>query len=306
MKPWPALAPYGRRVHLPHLDLTLFLYDTGAPEDAAREGPPPPLLLIHGLGDEADTWRHLIPLLPDRYQIVAPDLPGFGRSDKPKRAYDLAFYQAAMLALLDELEIERAVATGHSLGAAIAQSLALDHPDRVSRLVLIDGCLVTRSQPLNLATLLFLVPGLGEWQYNRLRNDPEAAYRSLAPYYADLDGLPEADRSFLYQRVNERVWSDGQRRAFLSTLRQMARTLPGIQQGLPERLAGCQAPTLVIWGGQDAMNPIDNGQALVELQPGARLETIAGAGHNVHQEEPWTVLAAMSAHLMLSGRPAGR
>jgi pimeloyl-ACP methyl ester carboxylesterase len=286
MQPWPALEPHARQVHLPKSALSLHLYDAGA-ADAAT------LLAIHGLGDEADTWRHLIPPLSTCYRVVAPDLPGFGRSDKPSRAYTIVFFQEALIELLDELGIARATLVGHSLGGAIAQSIALAHPERMERLVLIGGSLVARSQRLDLATMLFLVPGLGEWLYTRLRRNPEAAYGTLRPYYSALDRLPEADRTFLFRRVNERVWSDGQRRAFLSTLRHLARSLPAQQQEGPTRLAKLELPTMVVWGELDRINPIENGRAVTELQPNARLVVVPDAGHNVHQENPQAVLTAI-------------
>lgn len=289
MEPWPGLDRYGRRVDLPKNGMALYLYDTGP---AAK----PPLLLVHGLADEADTWRHLIDPLAACFRVVAPDLPGFGRSDRPELAYTLPFFAGVLLELLDELEVERAVLVGHSLGGAIVQSMALARPECAERLVLIGGSLVARKQRLDLGTLLFLVPGLGEWLYNRLRNDPEAAFRSLAPYYSDLDKLPEADRDFLYQRVNERVWSDGQRRAFFSTLRELARSIRGQQRELLARLAELTAPTVVLWGELDRMNSVDNGRALVEMQPGARLVVLPGVGHNVQQEEPDAVLETLACN----------
>jgi len=273
-------------MRLPQNGLTLHVYDAGA-------GTATPMLLIHGLGDEADTWRHLItPLSADR-RVVALDLPGFGRSDKPERPYTIPFFQNIVIELLDTLAVQRAILIGHSLGAVLAHSVALNDPARVERLILIDGSLVARSQKIDLAMMLFLIPGLGEWLYNRLRRDPQAAYRTLAPYYGRLDKLPEADRTFLFERVNERVWSDGQRRAFFSTFRNMARWLPGQQRDLPSRLSTLGVPTLVVWGEADRINSIENGRALAELQPTARLVVVPGAGHDVHQENVGAVLEAI-------------
>jgi pimeloyl-ACP methyl ester carboxylesterase len=283
MQPWPKLERHARQVYLPKGESSLYLYDAG-PADAR------PLLLVHGLADEADTWRHLIPPLSVRYRVLAPDLPGFGRSDKPNRSYTLPFFQDTLIELLDELEIARATLAGHSLGGAIAQSIALAHPERVERLILVSGSLVARFQRPALTTVLYLVPGLGEWFYNRLRGDAEAAYRTLQPYYGHLDRLPETDREFLFQRVNERVWSDGQRRAFFSTYRHLARSLPALQRELPTRLGALTVPTVVIWGELDRMNPVENGRLLAELQPAARLVVVPDAGHNVHQEDPDAVL----------------
>jgi pimeloyl-ACP methyl ester carboxylesterase len=295
-QPWPGLEPYASKVHLPKSNFDLFCYLAG-------DRNAPPLLLIHGLGDEADTWRHLIPSLASRWRVVAPDLPGFGRSSQPERAYTLEFFQAALLELLDALHIEKATLVGHSLGAAIAHALALEHPGRVERLVLISGSLVAKVQKVDLATMLFIVPGLGEWMYNRLRKNPQEAYRSLDIYYADLPGLPAADREFLFQRVNQRVWSDGQRRAFLSTLRSLARTLPGLQRSLPERLSGSHTPLTCIWGAADRVSSVENGQALATLAPHTRLVIIPQAGHNLHQENPQAVLAEAGSPVIKGNGP---
>jgi pimeloyl-ACP methyl ester carboxylesterase len=286
MSPWPELEQYARPMHLPQNGLTVYVYDAGA-------GTATPMLLTHGLGDEADTWRHLITPLSAGRRVVALDLPGFGRSDKPKRPYTIPFFQNVVIELLDTLGIQRAILVGHSLGAVLAHSVALNYPERVERLILIDGSLVARSQKVDLATMLFLIPGLGEWLYTRLRRDPQAAYQTLAPYYGRLDELPEADRTFLFQRVNERVWSDGQRRTFFSTFRNLARWLPGQQQDLASRLSTLGIPTLVVWGEADRINSIENGRALAELQPTARLVVVPGAGHDVHQENAGAVLEAI-------------
>jgi pimeloyl-ACP methyl ester carboxylesterase len=288
MSPWPGLERYARAVRLPKDGLTLYTYDAGA-------GTAPPMLLIHGLGDEADTWRHLMPPLSADRRVVALDLPGFGRSDKPERPYTIRFFQNIVIELLDTLAVQRATLIGHSLGAVIAHSVALNYSERVERLILIDGSLVARSQKIDLATMLFLIPGLGEWLYNRLRRDPQAAYRTLAPYYGCLDELPAADRTFLFERVNERVWSDGQRRAFFSTFRNLARWLPDQQRDLASRLSTLGVPTLVVWGEADRINSIENGRALAELQPAARLVVVPDAGHNVHQENAEAILKAIHA-----------
>lgn len=289
MAPWPGLAAWGREIALPS-GTRLFVYDTGASAGT-------PVVLVHGLGDDADTWRHVFPPLAPASRVVAFDLPGFGRSGKPARAYTVPFFQDVLLELLETLGLARVVLAGHSLGAIISHAMALRRPERAERLVLLDGSLLARTQPLNLTTLLFLVPGLGEWLYNRLRREPQAAYRSLRPYYYALDALPEADRRFLFQRVNERVWDDEQRRAFLSTLRNLARWIPGQQRDLPARLAAFNVPTLVLWGENDTLNPIANGSTLAEVQPGARLVRVPRAGHNVQQERPEAVVAAILENL---------
>jgi len=290
MKPFPGLEPFSRSVNLPNNGHNLFLYDLGK-KDAS------PVLLIHGLGDEADTWRHLILSLAEQFRVIALDLPGFGRSEKPNRSYDPLFFQKIILELIDILEIKCVTLVGHSLGAIISHSIGLEYPERLNRLVLVDGSLVIRKQKVDLVTMLFLIPGLGEWLYGRFRKDPQAAYNSLRPYYAHLEELPESEREFLYQRVNERVWSDGQKRAFFSTFRNLVRWIPGQQRDLPTRLAKLEVPTLVLWGEEDRINTLENGRILVTIQPSARIVVVPGAGHNLQQEKPKVVLEAMHRFL---------
>lgn len=285
MQPFPGLERWSRQVHLPASGIAIHFYDTGVGDQARGAAP---IVLLHGLGDEADTWRHVLPLISTR-RAIAPDLPGFGRSDQGKRSYTIPFFADTLLELIDHLGLPEVVLVGHSTGAIIAQEFALRNPQRVKRLVLIGGSLVAGESKPDPSLLMFLIPGLGEWAYNRLRKDPDAAYRSLEPYYHRLKDLPQADRDFLYQRVNERVWSDGQRRGFLSTLRGMVRWLPAVQKGLPDRLSNSHIPTTIIWGENDRIMPVQAAHTLARLLPDARLVVVPGAGHNVHQEKPEVV-----------------
>ena len=286
MQPWPDLASYARMVRLPKSGVELFFYDTGN-LDA------PTVLLVHGLGDEADTWRYILPSLAETQRVLAPDLPGFGRSDKPRRNYSIAFYTSVLFELMDVLQIEKAQWVGHSMGAVIVQSAALLQPQRVSQLVLISGGLAANATRLSWRTLLFLIPRLGEWVYNGLRKDAQKAYRSLLSYYRSLQDFAQQERDFLFLRVNQRVWSDGQRDAFLSALRSLAAWLPGQQKTLPDRLAGFRIPTVIIWGDADQVNPVGNGRALSALMQSARLQIVPLGGHNLHQEDPKLVLKMM-------------
>jgi pimeloyl-ACP methyl ester carboxylesterase len=90
------------------------------------------------------------------------------------------------------------------------------------------------------------------------------------------------------------VWSDRQRRAFLAVLRHLARWLPVQQRDLEVRLRALEVPTAVVWGELDQVNAVENGRALVDLQPAARLLIVPGGGHNLQQEHPEAVLAAIA------------
>lgn len=286
MQPWPALEPYGCTISLPKSGCDIFFYDTGP---AAGET----ILMVHGLGDEADSWRDLIPELALDHRVLAVDLPGFGRSAFPAKPLSPPFLVSMLLELLDALNVRTVLLVGSSLGGLLCQQIALAHPERASGLVLLDGTLVATGQSLNPRLMLFMIPGIGEWLYTRLRRDPQAAYDTLQPYYANLDTMSAASREFLFQRVNERVWSKRQRRAYFAVLRQLALWTPRLQKGLGERLGDCRVPTLVLWGEQDRIITLAAARSLLALQPTARLIVIPGAGHLPHQERPQRVLEAI-------------
>src|SRR5215471_925524 len=101
-------------------------------------GQGPAILLIHGIGDSSDTWGDVIPSLAKDYRVMAPDLLGHGRSDKPRADYSVAAYANGMRDLLSVLEVERATVVGHSLGGGVAMQFAYQYPERCERLVLVS------------------------------------------------------------------------------------------------------------------------------------------------------------------------
>lgn len=286
MQAWSDLKPFSKTVHLPNLDLDLFCFEAG---DSLN----PAMVMVHGLGDEADTWRHVFRPLSERFFTVAVDLPGFGRSDQPARSYTPEFMQSALLELMDVFQISQAILMGSSLGAILSHSLALTHPNRIGGLVLADGAFLQTKTMGDQSLKLMAIPLLGEWFYTHLRNNPQAAYDSLRPVYLDLDALPKTDREFLFTRVNRRVWSNGQRRAYFSTLRKLSPWVMKSQKGLEYRLSQLQTPTLVIRGEADQLFPEGNAQAIVQIQPNAVLTTIPGTGHLPQQENPEAFLNAV-------------
>jgi pimeloyl-ACP methyl ester carboxylesterase len=139
MERWPAIAPLGGLVDAGLATGRLFAYDSArGAEPSATGGALPPILLVHGLGDEADSWRHFIPLLAPRARVIAPDLPGFGRSESRARVGVSACVRA-ILGLLDASSIGRAVFVGSSLGAVISEIVAFRAPERCAALALVDG-----------------------------------------------------------------------------------------------------------------------------------------------------------------------
>lgn len=275
----PGLAPLAATVKLARSGREVFCYDAG-PRDA------PGMLLAHGLGDEADTWRRVIAPLSERHRVVAPDLPGFGRSPVPEHARLSPPYLGALLVeLIEHLGMRRVTLVGSSLGAALSQVAALANPGLVSRLVLVDGGLLAMNR-LNASLLLMLVPGAGEKRYRSLAGDLDAAFASLVPYYARLGNLPEEERRFLRERVGERVASETQMRAYFSSLRGFATWMLAGGRRSARRAVELGIPTTYVWGAQDHIIPLQAGRAAHAKHEGSRLVVIPDAGHLPHQETP--------------------
>lgn len=122
----------------------------------------PPLVLLHGVMANNRTWRHVAPILSDRYRILLPDLPGHGNSDCPDASYTLAWYAKALLAWLDELGVDTVHLCGHSFGGGVAQWMVLEDRARIDRLALVatGGLGKEVGFPLRLATFPVCGPAL--------------------------------------------------------------------------------------------------------------------------------------------------
>jgi len=304
MNPWPSLADKVFYLKGQAGD-TIFYYD--APPAGVSDPFSPVFVLIHGLGDEADSWRHIIPLLSARgFRALALDLPGFGRSAAMGKI-SLKGHVAAVLKLLEEAVLplsdnadqaagagSRATGSrakpppvflaGNSLGAAVAEAAVIERPELVRGLILLDGSIPGGpSNPglLVLAKLLFS----RKW-YRAYRDNPERAWASLYPYYADLDAMPPGDKEFLRQRVMARVESPTQEKAFFATQRSLIRAfLTGVSR-FARGMKSYEGKILLVWGEKDRIIPSASANVFISLRPDARLEIIQGAGHLPHQEKP--------------------
>lgn len=254
------------------------------------------MLLVHGLQDEADSWRHVFEALAQHYRVIALDLPGFGRSTKGKLKYGVPLYVNVVLGLMDALKIDNTALVGNSLGAMVCEMVALTHPERISQLVLVDGTIRIvaqatgpRSSPIKRLLIL-----LNDKRYfEQLRKNPQAAYDTLYPFYGDLANMPQADRDFLFQRVNERVRDEWQRQASLAVQMSFVPFFAFKAPKLVGRIATLQVPTMVIWGDPDHIVPIRNGEERAKIQPDAKWVAIPGGGHLPHQEKPEEFLRAV-------------
>ncbi len=119
-------------------------------------GSGPAILLIHGIGDNSTTWSTVQSKLAQRFTVIAPDLLGHGKSDKPRADYSVAAYANGMRDLLSVLDIERVTVVGHSLGGGVAMQFAYQFPQLVERLILIGAGGVTKD--VNIALRIASVP----------------------------------------------------------------------------------------------------------------------------------------------------
>jgi len=289
MPPWPTLSPYSKTFSTPNGDL--FYYDTG--KNAAAVGKPT-IVLIHGLADEADTWRHIVPGLTGAgYRVIAPDLPGFGRS-LWKGRINVQRHRDAVIRLIHETGAASrehpAVFAGSSLGAGIAELIAIQQPELVHSLILIDGCFPF---PYKLEKGLFLVmlPFVGKSWYRSFRSNHEAAWKSLYPYYHDLDAMNGTDKDFLRERVIARVESVNQERGYFATLRSMNAFFLCGKRSIGKKIQAFPGNIHMLWGEHDRVIPPEKAGMFRSLRPDASFTLIPNTGHLPHQENPQVTVA---------------
>ena len=259
-------------------------------------GSGPPLLLVHGLGNSALTWRSNLEALGERFHAIAVDLPGHGLSDMPRQRFGLSAAARFLGAFMDAIGEPSAYVVGNSMGGVVALELALVEPERVRALVLVDS--VGLGKEIALFLRLGSVPGIGEYyerpNQRRIANmcramlydhrflDDEVVAEMLR--YRKRSGAPRALLRFLRTGVN----IFGQR--------------PAIDRSAS--LASLRMPLLVLWGQQDRLVPVTHAQAVSELCPNAQVHIFDRCGHwpQVEHAEEFNRLVAS----FLSDGAAGR
>jgi pimeloyl-ACP methyl ester carboxylesterase len=239
----------------------------------------PVIVLIHGLASDAGTWDRALGPLADRgLRVLALDLVGHGRSDKPAGSYLLDDFAQSLSAFLNALGIESATLCGHSLGGAIAVHFGYHHPTRVDRLVLVSaGGLGREVHPMLRAAAL---PGASTVLRLAMVPTLQRVYRRPALHRA-LRLRPEAVVNL--RRAGQALGSAAGRSAFLAALRAVIE--PSGQRGsfIEMRYLAEHVPTLLVWAERDPVIPVAHAHATRAHLPGSRLVVFPGGGHEPHR-----------------------
>ncbi|MGW0042692.1 alpha/beta fold hydrolase [Rhodococcus sp. NPDC003348] len=252
-------------------------------------GSGPALLLIHGIGDNSATWNEVIPHLAKNFTVIAPDLLGHGRSDKPRADYSIAAYANGMRDLLTVLGFDRATVVGHSLGGGVALQFAYQFPQMIERLVVVSPGGVTKdvnpalrfaALPIaNEALRLLQIPG-ALTLVGALGQVADHLYRGPFKGAALFHDTPDL------VRVLRDLPDPTAREAFLRTLRAVVDWRGQVVTMLDRCYLTADLPVQIIWGDRDAVIPVSHAHLAHSALPHSRLEIFPGSGHFPFHDDP--------------------
>jgi pimeloyl-ACP methyl ester carboxylesterase len=276
--------------------------------NVAEAGAGPAVLLLHGFPDRWQLWRHQLPVLVEAgYRVIAPDLRGFGESDRPDAVADYALPRLVgdIRGLLDAVGVQRATVVGHDWGAGLAWAVASALPDRVDALVPLSvghglGRFAAGEQQRRLSwyMLWFLFPGVAE---QVLPADDWAAFREWAWTGRQPGADPEADRQIAdLSRPGALTAALNWYRANIDPVRYLAHRPPG-------RFTPITCPTMGVWSDGDPFLGETQMSASADFVTGPwRYERVTGVGHWIPVMAPDRLNALLLDFLAgTARRPAG-
>jgi pimeloyl-ACP methyl ester carboxylesterase len=228
-----------------------------------------PVLLLHGYTDSSRVWTILAPQLT-RHRLIIPDQRGHGASDAPACCYAMSQLAEDARLLLDALGIERAAVAGHSMGSMVAQVLAAEHPERVTRIALIGS-----------TALVAVRRGEGLWNDIMALREPIASNAEFLRLWGPQSSPTPVDAEMVRWYEPEiaatppHVW------------RAVMRELAWVPLG--RHAADVRAPVLILSGGRDELFPAEHHRALVAAYPRAQAHVFPDLGHNLILERPHEV-----------------
>ena len=238
------------------------------------------VILLHGVGCSVEFWERNITALAREHRVFAVDIVGFGRTDKPEVVYTFELMADFVLDFMNAMGIDKASLVGNSMGGAISITVAAQAPERVKKIVLVDPVgLGTGQSPV---MRLMALPVIGNVLTKPSRKgvvrqmqlclyDPSQASDDFIDRVAAIGSLP------------------GNQRSFLSLLRETS-NLFGVKKGIvadfSARLKRIKTPILMIWGRQDRILPVADGEAAVERMADVTLHVMNRAGHLPQIDKP--------------------
>jgi len=237
-----------------------------------RKGKGKPLILVHGVFSSSCVWRKNIDELARCFDVIAVDLKGYGYSDKPADGkYSREDIRQFVLDFMEALKVDRAILVGHSWGGGIAVDLALHHPERVEKLILIDS---TGYPPKSsLVAWLLKLPGIG--RFLLAASDRKTFENILKEKVFFNPGL-----------VTKEEVEGWMRPYYVRGAAQAALELRNYHFDMAEEIRNISQPTLIIWGKEDKALPAEMAERFRQDIKNSVLQIIPNCGHNPQEEKP--------------------
>jgi pimeloyl-ACP methyl ester carboxylesterase len=253
------------------------------------------LVLIHGNNSSAYSWTDVFDQLAKEFRVVALDLKGFGFTAKPEGDYRVETQAALVVRLLDRLGIERATLCGSSMGGAVALAAAINYPQRVDALILVDSSAFTETHGGSLAPAYVRWPYIGGAVTALALTSDSLVREGLRKSFYDESKVTDARVAAYYRPLRTRK---GQRAARLV---RDQRDYTRIENALDK----IRQPTLLIWGAEDRLNLLEDGRRLHAKIDGSQLVVFDHCGHLPQEEMPERFAREVS-EFMKSNAEAGR
>lgn len=276
------------RSAVPHAQYSRFIEVDGLRFHYQEKGSGTPLLLIHGNNSSTYTWKDVFEPLAEKYRVISIDLKGFGFSAKPDGDYRMPAQAEHIIHFLDKLNIERAIFCGNSMGGAVSLMCAINYPERVSGLILVD------SAAFNDKRTTLLSPGFLKWPVI----GPAVTALALTSNALIAEGLRNSfydankigsDRITAYHRPLQT--RRGQIAARL--VRQQRDNTP-----IETSISRIRKPTLIIWGADDRVILPDTANRIQANIPGSKLTIFDKCGHIPQEEMPERFLEEVEKFLI--------
>jgi pimeloyl-ACP methyl ester carboxylesterase len=255
-----------------------------------------PVVFVHGLGSSGYMeWRLNLEEMASGHRVFAPDLPGYGRTDKPRARYAIPYFARFIRRYMDHRGLRSAALVGASLGGRVAIEVALERPALVRKLILINtlGLGRPKVRAAQMVYGLVSLPRVGEAAMRFARGvlrraSPETVRRFAGRYSGVSTDLTRAMDDEYLEDLREMYAEEGFQDAYLSTVRSLVnpRALLGGHHDVSKRLNELKIPVQLIWGADDPLFPVAHAERAQSLIESCELAVIEGAGHTPQSERP--------------------